>query len=190
MIRKFADWWVDMVSLPVSAVLITREPVYPRDININVNFDEYLVETNCKNLARRFKLAAKARNEIVYVQDDDAQIDIEALWRHYDGRLTHAITPGHFRIYNDLCQNRVTLIGWGCFFPKALLTTAGHDLSRFGDHEVDRVFTHQAFRVAGPHNTIKMPIVQITRARAMSRDNPDHYRSRDFVIRQLDQELV
>jgi hypothetical protein len=175
--------------LAITAVLITREPEYPLDTQIDFPFDEVLLETNCPSLARRFELAAQARNEIIYVQDDDVAVDIAGLWRHYDGRLTNCMSWGHLQIYNGLCQNRVTLIGWGCFFPKRLLDFSPWT-DAFGEmpaHEVDRIFTHLAFRSqGGPHNTVVMPFRQLPRAHAMSRDNPNHYTSRDQIIRQLD----
>lgn len=171
-------------SRKVSAVLITRENEWPTDIKLDFEFDEVLVMTHCPSLACRFQLAQQARNEIIYVQDDDCQIDIKELWTHYDGRLTNAIKWGHQQIY---AGTGVTLIGWGCFFPKSLI-----DFSRwtaqYGDivqgglaHEVDRIFTY----LAQPHNTVRIPIEDLTRTRAMSRDNPDHYRSKDRVIGML-----
>lgn len=180
----------------VTAVLITREAEYPKDIRLDFPFDEVLVETHCPNLTRRFDLALQARNEVIYVQDDDAQIDIAGLWRHYDGRLTNCMSPGHLQIYNGLSGNRCTLIGWGCFFPKRLIDFTpwedahGPIVGSPFDIEIDRIFTHLAYRYQeAAHNTVLMPFRQLSRTRAMSRDNRDHYRSRDHVIKMLEEML-
>lgn len=182
----------------VTAVLITREAEYPRDIHLNFDFDEVLVETRCQSLVRRFDLARQARNDVVYVQDDDCEVDVAALWKRYERfesapRLTNCMSFGHLQIYNQLSQNRVTLIGWGCFFPKRLIDFSpwedahGQIVGSPFEIEIDRIFTHLAYRYQeAPHNTVVMPFRQITRTRAMSRDNRDHYRSRDNVIKMLE----
>lgn len=185
----------------VTAVLITREKKWPDDINPdwrlgelngfpNSPFDEVLVETECVGVHRRFELAMQARNDVIYVQDDDCAIDVMRLWRRFEAdhasRLTYAITAGHKSIYDDLCGSAVCLIGWGCFFPKRLADPARWQpyRDRFGEipsHEADRVFTY----FARPHQPVVMPISMRQRTRAMSRDNTEHYRSRDRIIKQL-----
>jgi hypothetical protein len=176
------------VSSPdkVSAVLITREPEWPRDALLNFPFDEVIIEPKCAGVHRRFELALQARNEIVYVQDDDCLIDIPKLWNHYDGMMTYAITKGHRGIYDELCGSRACLIGWGCFFPRALADPARWQpyVDAYGpvpSIEADRVFTWYA----GPRCSVVMPIRNLARTRAMSRDNRDHYSSRDRILRQL-----
>jgi hypothetical protein len=176
------------VSSPdkVSAVLITREREWPRDALLNFTFDEVIIEERCAGVHRRFELALQARNEIVYVQDDDCLIDIPKLWNRYDGTMTYAITPAHNRIYEELCGNRTCLIGWGCFFPRVLA-----DPTRWTPYtdvhgpvpsiEADRVFTW----FAGPRQPVIMPIRNLPRQSAMSRDNREHYTSRDRILRQL-----
>lgn len=178
----------------ISAVLITREDEYPKDIRLDFPFDEVLIETNCHNLTRRFDLIEQARNEHIYAQDDDCQVNIARLFQHYDGRrLTNCISWGHLQIYNGLCLNRCTLIGWGCFFPKRLVDFRPwedvHGAIRGSDFdiEIDRIFTHLAYRAQGTaHNSVVMPFQQLPRGHAMSRDNINHYTSRDRVIKMLE----
>jgi hypothetical protein len=190
--------------MKVTAVLITRDESYPDDILLNYPFDEVLTETKCPGVHRRFELALQARNDVVYVQDDDCVIDIQHLARHYEGRLTYAASDGHQHHYEG---TGVALIGWGCFFPKRLVDWTRWNLSQpcicFDDdakhgyaicprhagpgkysgpsHEADRVFTY----LAQPHRAVLMTIRHLKRERAMSRDNPDHYRSRDRIIKEL-----
>lgn len=173
-------------KLGITAILITRESEWPRDALLNFPFDEVIVETKCVGVHRRFELALQARNEIVYVQDDDCLIDVAKLFTFYDGVMTYAITPGHKHIYDELCGSRTCLIGWGCFFPRVLA-----DPDRWKPYvdaygpvpsiEADRVFTWYA----GPRLPVVMPIRSLRRERAMSRDNGDHYTSRDRILRQL-----
>ena len=170
----------------VTAVLITREREWPRDAVLNFPFHEVIIEERCPGVHRRFELALQAKGDIIYVQDDDCRIDIPALWNHYDGKMTYAITPAHKRIYDELCGSRACLIGWGCFFPRELA-----DPARWKPYtdvhgpipsiEADRVFTWYA----GERNAVVMPIEMLRRQQAMSRDNKDHYTSRDRIIRQL-----
>ena len=190
---RTSRWWEATVLLPkVSAVLITREPTYPGDIRFDFPFDEVLVETNCKSLVRRFELAQQARNDVIYVQDDDVQVNVARLFQHYDGRLTNCMSWGLLQTYNGLCGNRVTLIGWGCFFPKRLIDFSPwedvHGLIAGGrfEREIDRIFTHLAYRYQeAPHNTVVMPFQQIARTHAMCRE-PGHYQLRDEIIRTLE----
>lgn len=132
--------------------------------------------------------AQYATNDHIYFQDDDVQVDVHRLFQHYDGeRMTYAITQGHKAIYDRLCGSKVCLIGWGCFVPKRLTNQQRWHpyVDRFGvvpPHEVDRAFTYFAGE-ACPVVTPKMRFCN--RERAMSRDNPTHYQSRDRIIKQL-----
>jgi hypothetical protein len=173
--------------MKVTAVLITREESWPSDAEPNFPFDEVILETRCTGVHRRFELVQQARNAQVYVQDDDCCIDVRNLWRFYDGRLTYAITPGHKMMYDQLCESRVCLIGWGAFFPKVLADPARWQpfVDAFGpvpSHEADRVFTW----FAQPAQPVIMDITQHRRPHAMSRDNAQHYISRDRIITQLE----
>jgi hypothetical protein len=169
--------------MKVTAVLITREDAWPEDTRaLAYPFDEVLIETRCSGVHRRYELARQAQHDVIYVQDDDCRLNIGQLLSHYDGRLTHCITEGHRQIY---AGTGCTLIGWGCFFPKALVDFSRWDRC-YGEgtipsHEYDRVFTY----FAQPHNTVVMPFTEFRRERAMSRDNPDHYRSKERTIQAL-----
>lgn len=177
--------------LNVTAVLITREREWPADACVSgsfaeFRFDEVLIETECPGVHRRFELAQQARNEVIYVQDDDCQTDIDRLYRAYDGRLTYAITAGHKILYDELCGSRACLIGWGAFFPKRFADPTRWQayVDTYGpvpSHEADRVFTW----FCDARHPVVMPIQMLRRTHAMSRDNREHYTSRDRMLRQL-----
>lgn len=166
----------------VTAVLITREAEYPKDVVLDFEFDETIVETRCPHVLRRYELAARAKFDTIYFQDDDAIINIQELWSHYDGRrITHAITPGHRQIY---AGTGMTLIGWGSFFPRHMavefIEEQGTWRKLIGDAdfeaEADRVFTFRN----GPHCSVTMPIWQLRRSIRMC-ERPGHYQTRDRI---------
>jgi hypothetical protein len=172
--------------MKVTAVLISRERTYPEDVFLNYEFDEVLYGLTepgvPSGVFTRYELALQARNEHIYVQDDDCVVDIAELARWYDGEhLTNAITAYHLEQY---AGSGVTLVGWGCFFPKRLV-----DFSRWDRHygreaippgEDDRVFTY----LAQPHHTKVMPIRHIQRRQAMCQTD-GHYTRRRQVFDML-----
>lgn len=171
--------------IPATACLITRDSAYPPDAFPPRVFAEIVIQTSSPHVLRRYELAAKAYQDIIYFQDDDCRIDVETLWQQYDGTLTHAITYGHRKIYYG---TGVTLVGWGSFFPKSMVMKfldQEAELRRFfGDRifeeETDRLFTY----LNRPHKSIIMPIQQFNRPVKMSA-RPDHYQRKDWVINRL-----
>jgi hypothetical protein len=121
---------------------------------IGVDFDEVIIETRCPGIWRRYELALQARNEHIYVQDDDCRPNVALLLSTYDGRrMTNAVRPGHYRNY---LRTGHTLPSWGAFFPKRLINfdrwTARHgtlmrrhvfgpDGSKVDRCEDDRIFS-------------------------------------------------
>jgi hypothetical protein len=169
----------------VTAVLITREAQYPADAWPDFPFQDVSVVTQCPDVLTRYKVAAHALSPVVYFQDDDCRVNVEALWDHYDGRLTHAITLGHKRIYDG---TGVTLIGWGSFFPtekaRVFVDSLPYWNEIFGADvvamEADRIFTF----VNQPHNSVIMPIMQFARRVKMC-ERSGHYQLKDRMIKRL-----
>lgn len=138
----------------ITAVLITRDKEYPKEIDTTW-FDEVLIKTESPSVYERYLLAEKAKNDIIYVQDDDCTLDYKALYQRYNGQLTNGITREHQNAYRD---KGVTLVGWGCFFPKVMLKNLDKYKEKYGvdQHllrEADRIFTY----LNKPWNTIVMP---------------------------------
>jgi hypothetical protein len=151
----------------VTAVLITTKDEYPKEISID-GFGEVLIKTNSPSVFERYLLAEKATNDIIYVQDDDCIVDYKALWRYYDGRLTNTMTPHHYSAYSS---TGATLVGWGCFFPKAMLKEFHRYIDRYGQdfhlfREADRIFTV----LNQPHNTIIAPHQDLPQVGRMSHE--------------------
>ena len=115
----------------ITAVLITKHKDYPKIIlDRLVGFDEIIIKTECPNIYTRYLEAARAKNDIIYVQDDDCFVNYQELFSKYDGRLTNSLTPHHFNAYKD---TGATLVGWGCFFPKKMLEVFGRYIAKYGE---------------------------------------------------------
>lgn len=80
------------------------------------------------NCYGRFLCAAQARNQVIYVQDDDAlNLDIPGLYREFldhPSSVAHALAPTHWplrnrHVYGDA---HAALLGWGAFFRKEWLS--------------------------------------------------------------------
>lgn len=166
-----------------SAVLITKEKKYPQDVLDSLKeFDEIIVKTESPSIYQRYLLAGQARHDIIYVQDDDCLTDYRALWEHYDGRLTNAMTEHHKGYYRGA---GITLVGWGCYFPKQMLNSLDKYIGRWGVdslllREADRAFTY----LNQPHNEIIMPHVDLRQEGRMSHERT-HYASMRLMLDKL-----
>ena len=106
----------------ISCVLITKKTEYPKIIMDRLTlgfFDEILVYSECPSVYERYKLAKEAKNEIIYFQDDDALVNYQSLFKRYNGQITNTMTEGFKNFYEPL---GCTLVGWGCYFPKSMLS--------------------------------------------------------------------
>lgn len=170
----------------VTAVLITSHPEYPKEIVLE-GFGEVIVKTNSTSVYERYLQAAQAKNDIIYVQDDDCIVQYKELFKHYNGRITNAMV-GRKKYYQEISEGRITLVGWGAFFPKKMLTSFQKYIDVYGvdSHllrEADRIFTWLNY----PHNTISLDrkdIIEPNGDGRMSAD-PRHYESMMEAIEKL-----
>lgn len=157
----------------VTAVLITKLPEYPKEILMQ-GFGEIIIRTNCPNILERYVQAGKAKNDIIYVQDDDCIVDYKELFKHYNGRITNAMV-GRAKYYHDVSEGRITLVGWGAFFPKSMLDSLQTYIDRYGMddphimRETDRIFTW----LNAPHNTIRLPHLDLNQSVVTGRMSAD-----------------
>src|SRR5690606_30449651 len=100
----------------------------------------------------RFKCAQQARNEIIYVQDDDVIVgNVPCLYKHFladDTCITHALSATHFRARDRFVypEAHVALLGWGSFFRKRWLSVLDRYTAAFGEdplflREADKFFS-------------------------------------------------
>lgn len=142
----------------ISCILITKEKEYPKLVMERLNlgfFNEILVKTESPSVYQRYLMSKEASNDIIYVQDDDCMVNYQNLFKHYDGRITNAITLPFKSKYDEM---GCTLVGWGCYFPKKMIEAFDEYIARYGEdahllREADRIFTY----LNKPYNTIIMP---------------------------------
>ena len=110
----------------------------------------------------RFLCAKQAKNDTVYVQDDDVIVrNVPQLFQKFvddDSRIAHALAPSHWRRRDRdvYAQGHVALLGWGAFFRKEWLGVLDRCLdSRGADslfrREADKFFT---LLMGRRHNTL------------------------------------
>lgn len=158
----------------ITFVGITREKEYPKQIDTSW-FDEVLIKTESPSVYERYLLAEQAKNDIIYVQDDDCIVDYKELWKHYNGGLTAGITQHHHDAYMG---SGVTLVGWGCFFPKSMLKNIQKYIDVYGKdahllREADRIFTF----LNQPHNLVIMNHTDFTPQTNRMWNEPNHWES-------------
>lgn len=139
-----------MLLSEISAVLLTKGD---RDISPVLEslkgFDELIIWDNSKRedfkVMGRYLGAAGARNETVYVQDDDCIVDAVSLISLYSPGQILVNMPADRR--NEYLGTGISLIGWGCIFPRDAISTMFPYVAKWGCDELfyrecDRVFTY------------------------------------------------
>ncbi len=164
----------------ISAVLIHKEnELYPEIIlerlDLNDFFDEILILNNCQSMYHRYLAAAKAKNTVVYIQDSDCMVNHQFLFSHYNGQITNAMPLPFQEKYKD---SGCTLVGWGCYFNKSMLSVFDKYIAMYGvdEHllrEADRIFSF----LNQPFNTINMPHEDLYQGPDRMSFEEDHYTS-------------
>jgi len=163
----------------VSACLITKDAVYPREILQHVagiGFGEVVVLANCDSPHRKQELFAKARHELIYYQDDDCIAPIRKLLEQsVPGTINCAMKEKHLREY---AHSRIALLGWGSIFPKQTIRVLDRYRAVYGEdavyqRETERIMTWFAY----PQRRLALPIRDLPTATAPDRLSmePDHY---------------
>ncbi len=168
----------------ISCCLITRKPEYPKIIMDRLTlgfFDEIRVCTESPSVYQRYLLAKEAENEIIYFQDDDCLVNYQILWKKFNGRITNTMTDGFQQFYEPL---GCTLMGWGSFFPKSMLSVFDKYIAKYGEdehllREADRIFTY----LNKPFNTILMPHEDLFQDKSRMSVEPEHFPSAYEAIR-------
>lgn len=163
----------------ISCVLITREPIYPEIVLERLDlgfFDEILIVADCPSVYDRYRAAKTAANDIIYVQDDDCLVNYQVLFSKYNCQITNTMTKPFIEKYKDL---ECTLVGWGTFFTKSMLSVFDKYITKFGAddkhllREADRIFTH----LNQPWNTVQMPHEDLFQTPDRMGYQPEHYTS-------------
>ena len=139
--------------------------------------DEILIRDNTEDNLMcygRYLTAKEAKNDTIYVQDDDCIIDVETLYRRYDGtKLVNGMKDTHIRAYSG----KDSIVGWGTFFDKSWIKVLDKYINKYGEDDVlvreaDRIFTSLL-----PRETIVMEIKDFPSATSIDAlyNNPEHY---------------
>lgn len=175
----------------VTAVLITREkdeypPLVLERLTCTEFFQDILIVLDSPSVYQRYLAAAKAETQHVFIIDDDALVNFQVLWTHYDKkRITNAITEPFQRKYEPM---GCTLVGWGCYFPQSMLSVFDRYIAKYGvdDHllrEADRIFT----AMNRPWNEVRLPHEDLPQATKEDRMGyqPDHYKSAQEALEKV-----
>lgn len=134
---------------------------------------EEIVIVNGDTPFNRYLAAERAKNDVIYTQDDDCLTDLRPLLDAYrPGVIVNAMTPEHAAQY----PARQTLIGFGAIFDRALIAC-------FASFERDALFYRESDRVFGTvneHVTVFPRIDILPHAHAPNRlwKQPDHVAAR------------
>jgi GT2 family glycosyltransferase len=134
------------------------------DVQLQLHGDKVRVIQSTENMGcyGRFLCAREARNDVIYVQDDDAIVrNMPQIYETFLSdctRIAHALSPDHFAnrdrtVYGE-CH--LALLGWGAFFKKEWLSALDAYVAVDGEsslfkREADKFFSLLLKR---HHNTI------------------------------------
>lgn len=153
----------------VSAVLLSwKRPEELRQIKKHLSkidfIDEIIVWENIpqnnKMSYGRYLGAKQAKNDIIYIQDDDCIVEnIREIYTTFDGKhLSNGLRANNMLKYGRQKNNKpyTTLLGWGAFFKKEWIKVFDKYIEKYGEDELlcreaDRIFT---ILLARKHNTI------------------------------------
>lgn len=110
-------------------------------------FKDIIIATGNKLMMNRYEAALKAKNDIIYTQDDDCVIlNIDDIVNAYNpDKIIANIKLAHINHYANYADGKIALVGWGAIFNKKLINFDKY-LARFPEdeflyREADRVFT-------------------------------------------------
>lgn len=101
--------------MKVSAVIVSRmDHTIGQVVDSVLPFvDELIVVRGHNGVWERWEAVSRCKNDVVYVQDDDAVVDVASVISGYQpGFVTCNMPPDHRRDYPD----EIALVGWGCVF--------------------------------------------------------------------------
>jgi len=178
----------------VSAILVTyKRPNELRQIVKVLGdypfIDEILVRDNeveSENLKcyGRYVMAQQARNEWLYMQDDDCIVkNIWQMYELFDGsQFVNAIKIDRMSFYSG----RDSLLGWGAFLCKSWISVLDKYIAKYGEdmilkREADRIFTSL---LGVPKRTVVANVTDFPCAmdpKSLSLQ-PDHFNFRNLAI--------
>lgn len=145
----------------ITAVIITWKrqeniPLIITDLLRYPFISEIIIRDNskCKNIKcyARFTMAKKAKNDIIYTQDDDCIVhNIQGIYDKFiedNTRVSYSGIEGYEEKIKDntFGDQQVALLGWGSMFHKSWISVLDRYIEFYGKddcfiREADRIFT-------------------------------------------------
>jgi len=170
----------------ISAVLVSRELIDPRILKSLEGFGEIIIANGIYGpYARYDEAVTKAKFDIIYTQDDDCLVNVNALLELWNGNFVANVMPDRL----EPCFNNNTLIGWGALFRKELALNA---LNRYAQkYGKDALYRRESDRIVpglNPHPLVSVGATNLPNATGPNRlcDQPDHLACREEIRRRLE----
>ena len=136
----------------VSAVVVSRMDFRIGEIidTILPHVEDLIVVRGHNGVWERWEACSRAKCDVVYVQDDDAVVDVGAVLAQYEPGVVTCNMPQDRRAEY---QDGIALVGWGCVFDRGMACWGSYRDSPFNRYfkaqkqdwlfirECDRVFT-------------------------------------------------
>lgn len=191
----------------VSAVLLSwKRPRELKKIKAHLNKIDFIDEIIVwKNTPRNNKMsygsylgAKGAKNDIIYIQDDDCIVEnIREIYATFDGKhLSNAVKANRMRGYGRQKNSEPysTVVGWGAFFKKEWIKVFDKYIKKYGEDEIlyreaGRIFT---MLLAKKHNTIVAKLKEFPSARGSMAlyHQPDHFIKKRLAIKRTQEILT
>jgi hypothetical protein len=145
----------------ISAIVVTKGGYDLSPVLAPLRCDEVIVWDNSlrpdRKVYGRYLAIAEARNDVVYVQDDDCIVQAEDLIGQYDRDVIVCNVP---RDRRNAYRDGVTLVGWGAVFHRSMADFSRY-LKAYPEDELfwrecDRVFTY-----LHPHREVEVGVHQL-----------------------------
>jgi hypothetical protein len=169
----------------VSACLVSREPIDPRILEALEGFGEIIVGDGAFGPYARYEAVAKAKFDIIYTQDDDCLVDIDALLELWDGNFLTNVRPER----SEPCFDNSTLTGWGSLYRKELVQPAlDRYIRKYGMDDLYRREADRIFSGLNKHILVCVKVDNLPNATGVDRltDRPDHWLCRAEIQRRLE----
>lgn len=169
----------------VSACLVSRKPIDSRILKSLEGFGELILADGRLGPCARYDAVDLATLDIIYTQDDDCIVNIDALLAQWDGKFVSNMKPDRVQP----CWESNTLTGWGSLYRKSLVKPAlDRYTRRYGYdslymREADRIFSGQ-----NPHKLVCVGVEDLPNATSSDRlgQQPDHWKRREEVRKRLE----
>jgi hypothetical protein len=169
----------------VSACLVSRDPIHPRIMESLRGFGEIIVGDGRHGCCARWEAVDAAKFPVVYTQDDDCIVDIEALLKLWDG---HFITNMP-RERQEVCFNNSTLVGWGSLIKKELVRPAlDRYIRKYGRDDLYRLTSDRIVAWPNKHPIVCVGLEHLPFWNAADRmwQQPHHWDDREAIRQRIE----